>query len=153
MEELSRLHPFIVHFPITLFTVYFLFELLAVLLKKEFLSKSAQLILLFGIIAAFGAVLTGNQAFSSFKDWEPASLQIFNEHQTFANITTWYFFTLLMGRTYLVVKKKFSFIFQVIILAMAAIGLFFVLQTGYYGGELVNKFGINNEFRTQIENK
>ena len=93
------------------------------------------------------------QAFSSFKDWEPASLQIFNEHQTFANITTWYFFTLLMGRTYLVVKKKLSNVYQVIILILAAVGIFFVLQTGYYGGELVNKFGINKEFRTQIENK
>ena len=153
MEELSRLHPFIVHFPITLFTIYFLFELYAVMLKKEYLAKSALVILLLGVIGAFGAVLTGNQAFSSFNDWQPASLKIFNEHQTYANITTWYFFALLIGRTYLVVKKKLSSFYQVIILIMGAVGIFLVLQTGYYGGELVNKFGVNKEFRTQIENK
>ena len=153
MEELSRLHPFIVHFPITLFTIYFLFELFAVLLKKEYLSKGAHLILVIGIISAFGAMLTGNQAYTSLKYWEPASLKIFNEHQTFANITTWYFFALLIVRTYLVIKKKFSIVYQIIIIVLAAVGIFFIFQTGYYGGELVNKFGINKEFRINIENK
>ncbi len=153
MEQLSRLHPYIVHFPITLFTIYFLFELFAILLKKEYLAKGALVILLLGVIGAFGAVLTGNQAFSSFNEWQPASLKIFNEHQTYANITTWYFFALLAGRTYLIIKKKFSFVYHVIILVLAAVGIFLVLQTGYYGGELVNKFGVNKEFRIQLENK
>ena len=153
MEELSQLHPYIVHFPLALFITYFLFELLTVIIKKEFLSKSAHLILLLGVVGAFGAVLTGNQAYAAFGDWKPASLKIFNDHQTFANITTWYFFALLIGRTYLVIKKKFNFVYQVIILFLAAVGIFFVLKTGYYGGELVNKFGINKEFRIELENK
>ncbi len=153
MEELSRLHPYIVHFPIALFTTYFLFELLAVIFKKEFLFKAAHLILFLGIIGAFVAVLTGNQAYSEFRGWDAKSLQVFNDHQTFANITTWYFFVLLIGRTYLVVKKKFNSYYQVIILLLSALGIFFVLKTGFYGGELVNKFGVNKEIRIKLENK
>jgi len=44
-------------------------------------------------------------------------------------------------------KKKFTFRYRIIFLVLSAIGVFFVLKTGYYGGELVNKFGINKEFR------
>jgi len=147
LETLSNLHPYIVHFPIALFTTYFLIELLAIIFNKDFLSKSSHLILLLGVIGALAAVLTGNQAYIAFDDWENESLKIFNNHESFANITFWFFFFLLAGRTFLVLKKKFTFRYRIIFLVLSAIEVFFVLKTGYYGGELVNKFGINKEFR------
>jgi uncharacterized membrane protein len=76
---------------------------------------------------------------------------VFNEHQNYANITLWYFAVILIGRTYLVLKKKFNNIFQAVIVILAAAGIYFILSTGYYGGQLVNKFGINKEFRINSE--
>jgi uncharacterized membrane protein len=149
LEALSNFHPYIVHFPIALLVTYFLFELMTTIFKKEYLLKAAHLILLFGVIGAFGAVLTGNQAYSDYNNWQPVSLNIYSKHQMFANITTWYFSFLLIARTYLAIKKKMSSFYQIVILVLAAIGIYFVLNAGYFGGQLVNKFGVNKEFRIE----
>jgi uncharacterized membrane protein len=39
MEFLAGLHPHIIHFPIVLFILYTLFELLGVILKKDYLNN------------------------------------------------------------------------------------------------------------------
>ncbi len=153
MEELSHLHPYIVHFPVALLITYVFVELLSVLIKKDFLSKSAHLILFLGIIGAVAAVLTGNQAYNAFGGWNKESLKIFNEHQYYANLSLWYFLGLLILRTYLVIKNKFNLTFRISVLILAILGAYFIFRTGYYGGELVNRFGVNKEIRLQIENK
>ena len=62
MEILAGLHPRLVHFPIAFFVLYFLLETAGVMLKKEFLTKAAYIVLGLGILSALAAVLTGNQA-------------------------------------------------------------------------------------------
>ena len=56
MEFLANLHPVIVHFPIAFFILYFLFEAAGIILGKDFLLKSAFIILLIGVVAAVCAV-------------------------------------------------------------------------------------------------
>ena len=65
MEFLAGLHPQIVHFPIALLILYSIFEILGILLKKDFLQKSAYLLLGLGVLVSVAAVLTGNQAGAS----------------------------------------------------------------------------------------
>jgi uncharacterized membrane protein len=150
MEFLAELHPKIVHFPIALLLTYVLLEFIGTVFKKEFFQKAAHLLLLLGVIGSFFAVLTGNQAFAAHENWNDLSKQLFNDHQTFANLTVWYFTGMLVFRTYLVVKKKFSPSFKYLILTLALFGCFLVYQTAEFGGDLIKKYGVGTELNYNI---
>lgn len=149
MEFLSGLHQQFVHFPIAILILYSIIEICGIILKKDFLHKSAHLILGIGILFSIAAVLTGNQAaeiaeqlknkFNTF----PAEL--IEEHETYATISLWYFFALLVFRTYLVLKKKFKGILQYAFIPLVLIGSILIYETGLHGGELVYKYGIGTE--------
>ncbi len=147
MEFLAELHPKVVHFPIALLITFVLLELIGTLLNKDFYAKTAHLILFLGVIGSIFAVLTGNQAFIAYEYWNPASEALFNNHQTFANLTIWYFTGLLVLRTYLVVKKKYFKTIKYVFLILTLLGGFLVYQTSEYGGELVKKYGIGTELK------
>ena len=145
MEFLAELHPKVVHFPIALLITYVILELIGIVSRKEFYQKAAHLLLFLGVIGALFAVLTGNQAFTAYQYWNDSSSELFNDHQTFANLTVWYFTGMLVFRTYLVVKKKFSSSYRYIILALALFGCYLIYQTAEYGGDLIKKFGVGTE--------
>ncbi|MFN4111664.1 MAG: DUF2231 domain-containing protein, partial [Ignavibacteria bacterium] len=50
MESFASFHPKVVHFAIALLLTYVLFEFLYLILKKDFLNKSATLILFLGVL-------------------------------------------------------------------------------------------------------
>jgi uncharacterized membrane protein len=147
MELIAQLHPRLVHFPIAFFILYFFFEASGIILKKNFLSKSAHLILAIGVVCAIFAVLTGNQAAtsvnSSLKNSE--AIKIIDKHEFYATITLWYFFALLILRTYLVIKKRFNGNLKYLFILLGIIGCYFIYITGIHGGELVFKYGIGTE--------
>lgn len=136
MEFLAELHPKIVHFPIAFLTVYPLIELIAVIGKKDFFSKAALLMLLIGVVFSIFAVLTGNQAFISNQNLSKESIEIFNQHENYANIITWLFTALLIFRYYLVIKNKLSFKLHLLIALIGISAMYFIYQAGNYGGKL-----------------
>jgi uncharacterized membrane protein len=150
MEFLAGLHPMVVHFPIALLLTYALLELIGIVFKNEFYQKSAHLLLFLGVIGAFFAVLTGNQAHTAYRYWTESSSKLFNIHQTFANLAVWYFTGMLVFRTYLVVKGKFSSFYKYIILALVLFGCYFIYQTAEYGGDLIKKFGVGTELNFNL---
>jgi uncharacterized membrane protein len=153
MEFLAENHPRVIHFAIALLVVYPLLEVLAVIFRKEYLDKAAHLILFIGVLSAVGAVLTGNQAEAVAHQWEEQGAIIpfgeINEHKDYANITLWFFAGLLIARTFLVLKKKFSGIVRYIVVILAVIGLYFVYETGEHGGKLVYKYGVGTQLKMQ----
>ena len=151
MEFLAELHPKVVHFPIALFLTYALFELLGMVLKKDYLNKAAHLILFLGVVGSVLAVLSGKQAAAANPNWTETSSELIKEHASFANITLWYFVGLLVVKTYLVLKKKMNRTFNYIILVLAFIGCYFIYQTSEHGGQLVTKFGIGTELNIERE--
>jgi len=151
MEFLAELHPKVVHFPIALLLTYVLLELVGIIFRKEFYQKAAHLLLFLGVIGAFFAVLTGNQAHTAYEYWSESSSKLFDEHQTFANLTVWYFTGILVCRTYLVVKKKYSSFTKYFILALALFGCYLIYQTSEYGGNLIKKFGVGTELNINLK--
>ncbi len=151
MEFLAGLHPKIIHFPIVLFITYTLFEFLGAITKKEFFSKSAHLLLFLGVLGAIAAVLTGNQAEAVANSWEKQGAIIqfhaIGEHEDYANITLWFFAALLVLRTIVVLKKKFTGYVKYIFVAAAIVGCYFVYETGEHGGKLVYKYGLGTELK------
>src|SRR5665811_2007510 len=87
MEFLSAFHPKVIHFPIAFLLGYFLFELLGIILKKDFLSKVAHLLLFLGVLGAVAAVFTGREAEEAFEYWNKQSGELLETHEMYANLT------------------------------------------------------------------
>ncbi len=148
MEFLAELHPKIIHFPIAFFILYFMFESSGIILRKEFLLKSALIILILAIIFSVLAVLTGNQAYEIVKQRQTDTAlykDVINLHELFATITLWYFMAVMFLRIYFVVKKKFVGKVQYLFIILGLIGSLLIFLTGLYGGELVFKYGIGTK--------
>ena len=157
MEFLAGLHPKIVHFPIVLFLVYLILEIISAITKKEVFSKAAHITLFLGVITALLAVLTGHQAEEIASKWDDAGATIpfkaIGEHKEFADLTLWYFAALLVLRTILVLKKKFTQTFKYIFIVFALVGSYFVYQVGEHGGKLVYKYGVGTDLKkSEIKN-
>lgn len=147
MEFLSYLHPKVVHFPIAFLMGYFLFELLGIIFKKEFLSKSAHLLLFLGVLGALAAVLSGHEAEEAFEYWNKQSGQLAEEHESYANITLWYFAGLLVLRTFVTFKKNFIGMVRYVVLILGLVGVYFVFQTGEHGGKMVYEHGVGTQYK------
>jgi uncharacterized membrane protein len=148
---LAEIHPKVVHFPVALLTTYSFLEIIGIVFKKEFISKAALLILCIGVITAFFAVLTGNQAFADFKFWTDDSSALLNDHQNYATYLLWFSVLVCGFRIFIVVKKKFIGFTKYLFILFALMILFLVYQTGIHGGDLVKKYGIGTDvFETKI---
>ncbi len=149
MEFLAELHPRIVHFPVALFILYFFLEAFGILLKKNYLSKTAYIILIAGIVTAVTAVLTGNQAHEAAKMILKEKNNLLNgmieQHEQNATITLWYFFAILILRTYFITKKIFESDWKYIFITLGLVGCYLIYITGIHGGELVFKYGIGTQ--------
>ena len=108
MEFLADIHIKIIHFPIAFLMIYPVIEILFFITKKDIFNKTTFLFLGIGVLAAFFAVLSGNQAFENVNDWTAKSKEVLNSHQNFANITVWYFTALLALRYFIFIKKKMN---------------------------------------------
>ena len=148
---LAEIHPKVVHFPIALLTTYSLLEIVGIVFKKEFISKSALLVLCLGVVTAFFAVLTGNQASTNFNFWTDESNALLGEHQTYATYLFWFSVIVCGFRIFVVLKKRFFGFTKYIFILLALMIMFLVYQTGMHGGDLVKKYGIGTEvFDTKI---
>ncbi|MGB5288107.1 MAG: DUF2231 domain-containing protein [Ignavibacteriaceae bacterium] len=150
---LAEIHTKVVHFPIALLTIYSLLEIVGIVFNKEFITKSALLILCLGVISAFLAVLTGNQAYSVVTFWNDQSLVLLNKHQTFATYLLWSSVLICALRIFVTVKKKFNSPVKYIFIIFAIGIIFLVYETGIHGGNLVKKYGVGTDlFNSSIEN-
>lgn len=149
MEFLSQLHPKVVHFPIALLAIYALLEIIGVIFRKDFFSKSAYLVLFLGILGAIAAVLTGNSAADAIQKMNKINIIVpagaIGEHIDYANFTLWYFAGLLVLRTFVVVRKRFSGRVRYLFVLLSLIGVFFIYKTGELGGKLVYKYGAGTD--------
>ena len=142
---LAEIHPKVVHFPVALLTTYSILEIIGIVFNKEFITKSALLVLCLGVITSLFAVLTGNQAAANFVYWTDNSLALLNNHQSSATYLLWTSAIVCGLRIFAVVKKKFVGLIKYIFVVLAIVILFIVYKTGSYGGDLVKKYGIGTD--------
>ncbi|MFC2135051.1 DUF2231 domain-containing protein [Bacteroidota bacterium] len=153
METIADLHPVVVHFPVALFIMYCLFEIISVITKNENLVVSAHIVLIAGVVSSIGAAVTGHQAVEAIRILSAKGITIPDHlvelHENYATITMWYFFAILGFRTYFVIQKKFIERIKIIFVILSIFGSILIFETGRLGGDLVYKFGIGTELLNQ----
>jgi uncharacterized membrane protein len=138
MISVDHLHPMLVHFPIALILIGFLFDLISIFYKKEAgLSMVGFYMLILGTLSALIAVVSG-ALFTS--EMTGAAGAVKETHELFAWITVINLILLSVYRIYIRVKaldgnaiKRIAFAWY----GVAAVG---VAVTGFYGGTLVYNY-------------
>jgi uncharacterized membrane protein len=138
MFDTSHLHPMIVHFPIAIVMVGFLFEICALLFKKqEWLPKASYWLLLLGTLAAIVAYISG-ELFTS--DFSGTAAIVKHTHETLAAITL---VTLIINsilKIYIMRKHLENTGLRWVSLALYLLSAICVGITGFYGGNLVYNY-------------
>lgn len=131
------MHAMIVHFPIALLLVGFLFEMIGFFLKKSIFSQASFYLLILAAASAITAYLTGDAAGDGM---EGGSLKkAMDLHEQAAVITLWLTIAAAATRSaWELFRQKIWWlrIIAMVLFATAAIG---VGRTGYLGGQLVFK--------------
>jgi uncharacterized membrane protein len=132
-------HPLVVHFPIALLMASVFFDMVAYWSRKEAFEKAAKWNLAFGVLTGIAAVVSGVLAEASVPQF-PVIHETVERHETLAFVTLGVFAILFLWR--FLRNGKFFARWRAFYLALAAIGIFILGATAYYGGELVYKFGV-----------
>jgi uncharacterized membrane protein len=132
------IHPVVVHFPIALLFTAILFEVLGFLYRHETFRQFGHWLLILGLI--------GGLAAAGFGWWGEGAVKAagvpgdaIDRHESFAVATLIAFGLLLIFRRW--ARDRWSARDKAIYLAMAIAGLLLLATTGYFGGDLVYRYG------------
>ena len=138
MISISHLHPMLVHFPIALILIGFLFDLISMFYKKEAgLSMVGFYLLLLGTLSALIALLSGT-LFTS--EMSGAAGDVKETHELLAWITVINLILLSAYRIYIKVKAREGITIKRISFAWYGVAALCVAVTGFYGGTLVYNY-------------
>ena len=132
----AKLHPLIVHFPMGLLVSGVVFEIYGALRKDEVVETAGRFNVRFGFWCLFPVLLVGFLGMISLENTEKFR-DFLASHLTFAFTSAGVFILAMLVSRYL--RKPWGRILYFLIIA---IGGCCVLTTGYFGGELVHRFGV-----------
>ncbi|WP_029521667.1 DUF2231 domain-containing protein [Persephonella sp. KM09-Lau-8] len=139
---MAELHPPIVHFAIALTIIGVIFELLGFALKRESLKHAAFWTFIVGVLAVWGAMISGEAAEEAVEHLIEGTYaeKVFEPHEELGKILPWIFTGLGLFRIFLYVKENSKL--MVIYLIAAFIGIGLIGYQGRLGGKLVYEYGI-----------
>ncbi len=142
MGAMDNIHPLFVHYPIALFTAFFIAEFLGVVFKKEHFRCAASFTLYLGTIAALFTVLAGYYAAATVEHSE-AVHAIMENHEGFG--VTVLIIAVLLSLWRLFVRRRFSPKAQIVHLVMAFVLAVIVALGADLGGLMVYKYGVGGQ--------
>lgn len=137
MTFFAKLHPLIVHFPVALLTSGVVFEIYGSLKKEEAVETAGRFNTRLGFWCIFPVLIVGFLGMLSLENTEKFR-DFLSSHLRFAFLTTAAFLIAMLISRYL--QNTFG---RVVYFVALIAGLYCILNTGYYGGELVHKFGVS----------
>lgn len=141
-EWIPNVHPLIIHFPIVLWIIAVLADLMSLLFKKEWLRYSTNTLYFLGAIAALATFLSGEQAIDLVSI--PMQGELTASHHSDWGHYTLYFFTAYAVIRFFLFWKQLDRIkvVAVVLFILGAVGVGIVAKTADLGGELVYKYGV-----------
>lgn len=135
---MPNLHPLVVHFPIALIIMVFVFDLISVLTKNKSILTASHILTVFAVAGAAVSVITGLIAEESI--WHPqAAHELLETHETVGIIILSLASVLLIFR--LALREKLLGRLGWIAVLIGLVGFGLVGYTGYLGGEIVYRYG------------
>jgi uncharacterized membrane protein len=135
MFDTSLFHPMVVHFPIAIIIIGFLFDLFSLFITKEkCLSRMGLYLEVIGMLAAIAAFGTG-YFFTDPREGEAEIIRA--QHQLFATLTLISIILATFFRLLLVYQKKEESYLKYIAMCLFLLAFVFVTITGHLGGTLV----------------
>lgn len=135
---MPNFHPLMVHFPIALIIMVFVFDLIVVLTKNKSILTAAHILTAFAAAGAAVSVITGLIAADSI--WHPqAAHELLETHETVGIIILTLASVLLIFR--LALREKLLSGLGWIAVFIGLVGFGLVGYTGYLGGEIVYHYG------------
>lgn len=147
-DNLGYFHPIVAHFPIALTYVGVGARLLWVLFKRDWLSHAATALLAAAALGAFVAAFTGERAQPQVER-VPGSREVAEEHEDWGKRSR----NLLIGIALvelgaLAVSGRRQRVLRYVSAAAGVVAMFFILETGEEGGELVYSYAGGVGIRT-----
>lgn len=140
MFNTDHLHPMLVHFPIAIITVGFLFDLLSLWIKNQsWLSTAGYWLEILGMA---GAVVAFGTGYFLTTPMEGEAGLMRDKHELFATFSLVSIIIATLFRIVVVYLKKESSGMKYISLGLLFISFVFVSITGYLGGTLVLEYMI-----------
>lgn len=134
------IHPMIVHFPIALLTTFVLLEILWFIFRKDWIKNSSVLTLFIGLISVIPTLLSGEASAEAIENMQQVA-ELVKSHETFAKLTGLTFLIVFIIKVVLMRTGKLNFKTNLIPFILSLVGIYFLIQTGLRGGELVYKHG------------
>jgi uncharacterized membrane protein len=140
MFNSSHFHPMLVHFPIAIIAVGFLFDLVSLVIKKDpCLSRTGYWLEIIGMVSAVFAFGSG-YFFTSPMEGEAGIMR--DRHEFFATATLISIIVATLFRIVIVYLNKETIKMKLLSAGLFFISFIFVSITGYLGGALVMDFMI-----------
>jgi len=128
------IHPFVIHFPVALFTASSIFIGLYLSEKEAAFEKAAHYCMIFGYIGAIGALITGSIDFSHLAETDPRQSAVALHAYCGVSLLFIYGIEIWLRRKYPKILEGSRRWFYI---AVAALGNVMVFVTGWLGGRLV----------------
>ena len=156
-EVLPNIHPVFVHLPLALLPVALAFDLLSLAWRgQQWLDRSAASLYCLGAVGSVAAYLTGRQAVDSLPDIPTQALTTVSSHSDSALIAVWIVVPLAVIRLVLTLRDRQRETatlvgLRVVLVVVAAVGVWTLLQTGKTGGSLVFEHGLGVQMEADEE--
>lgn len=140
-NEFPSLHPLIVHFPIVLILLAAGFEMVVVWKPHLWQIRWTTL---FIMTAAFFSALAASTIFHAMPsaDAPKAAMEIFEEHEKYAQLTLWMSGITLLLKSIGIFFKINRRLYEVIVLIAAVIAAIFLSIAGHHGARLTHVAGV-----------
>ncbi len=136
---MPNVHPLVVHFPIALLTVSFIFDLAGIFLRHQVMERAGWWTLASGVAGLLVAVVSGLQAEHSVVI-PPEAKSVFETHEEVAFIVSSLYAALLLWR--IATRTRVPLDRQWIYLGLSFIGMLLIWVGAWHGGELVYTYGV-----------
>jgi uncharacterized membrane protein len=136
-EVLSHIHPIMVHFPIALIIVATCYDLFLMITKRQISPKKGYWLWIAAFFSAWIAIGTGPEHDAR------GNTNVFEYHETLADVSTIIAFMVVAFRSYFIFKKKEILkSFLVLYCLLSLVATVSILSVGYFGGKMVYDQGV-----------